>query len=91
MFDPDVRLSTKCGTPCYVAPEILTDDHYGPEVDMWSVGVVVYLLLSGTMPFDGENPLDVYQNILNGEYNFRDEVRGNEGIAHLSFFDFILF
>ena len=41
-----------CGTPAYVAPEIIKKQRYGLEVDMWSCGVIVYILLAGYPPFD---------------------------------------
>jgi serine/threonine protein kinase len=53
-ISPEVRL---CGTPGYVAPEMLRGDQYGGEVDMWSLGVIMYVLLAGMPPFsidDGE-------------------------------------
>lgn len=48
-------LNTACGTPGYVAPEILESRPYGKEVDMWSVGVIAYILLCGFPPFYDEN------------------------------------
>lgn len=48
-----------CGTPGYMAPEILRDKSYSAQVDMWSLGVVVYVLLSGTLPFVPDNDLQV--------------------------------
>ena len=43
--------STTCGTPAYIAPEILNLDKYGKECDFWSIGVLTYILLSGAEPF----------------------------------------
>jgi len=50
----DVML-TQCGTPGYVAPEILDNKGYGKEVDYWSIGIILYVLLCGFPPFYDEN------------------------------------
>eukprot|EP00971_Amphidinium_carterae_P249888 4960057-Amphidinium_carterae.1 len=52
--DPEELLSDACGTPSYMAPELFREHHKGPPVDAWSVGVVLYAMLSGRMPFKGE-------------------------------------
>lgn len=51
----DEMLTTNCGTPVYMAPEIWAGCAYDNKVDVWSVGVVMYYLLSGTHPFLGDN------------------------------------
>ena len=55
MVLPSEKLQQMCGTLSYVAPEVLTKQGYGKEADMWSVGVIVFLLLCGNLPFDGES------------------------------------
>jgi serine/threonine protein kinase len=47
-------MTTACGTPAYMAPEILLGHPYTSSVDYWSIGVILYLLLSGKLPFEGE-------------------------------------
>lgn len=53
--DGYVSLKTQCGTPGYVAPEILSTQLYGKSVDMWSIGVITYILLGGYPPFHDDN------------------------------------
>lgn len=50
----DEMLTTNCGTPVYMAPEIWRGSSYDSKVDLWSIGVVMYYLLSGTHPFSGD-------------------------------------
>jgi len=66
-------LSTQCGTPGYVAPEILEGKEYGTEVDMWSIGVITYILLGGYPPFYDEKQANLYRKIKKGEYEFDPE------------------
>ncbi|KAL8599830.1 hypothetical protein ACOMHN_027637 [Nucella lapillus] len=63
---------TVCGTPTYVAPEILTEIGYGLEVDMWAVGVITYILLCGFPPFRSpdRNQTKLFELIKAGEYDF---------------------
>ena len=64
--------STICGTPGYIAPEILNDGKYGNQCDLWSIGVLTYVLLSGSQPFFHEDREVIFKKILNCEYNFDD-------------------
>ncbi|KAJ3272816.1 hypothetical protein HDV01_005244 [Terramyces sp. JEL0728] len=69
-------LKTSCGTPHYVAPEILKESGHGKPVDMWSVGVISYVLLCGYTPFWGGETNSVpvlYNAIVNGKYEFDEE------------------
>ncbi|XP_058533377.1 calcium/calmodulin-dependent protein kinase type IV [Ochotona princeps] len=71
IVDHQVLMKTVCGTPGYCAPEILRGCAYGPEVDMWSVGVITYILLCGFEPFyDERGDQFMFRRVLNCEYYF---------------------
>jgi serine/threonine protein kinase len=60
----------QCGTPAYIAPEILKNKGYeGFSVDIWSCGVVLYAMLSGTVPFKGNNLNELHDLIMKGKFN----------------------
>eukprot|EP00270_Netrium_digitus_P015064 TRINITY_DN5216_c0_g1_i1.p1 TRINITY_DN5216_c0_g1~~TRINITY_DN5216_c0_g1_i1.p1 ORF type:complete len:343 (-),score=7.90 TRINITY_DN5216_c0_g1_i1:179-1159(-) len=59
-------LNSFCGSPLYMAPEILRTHPYGSKVDIWSVGVIVYTALCGFMPFTGQNEIEYMENVASG-------------------------
>jgi len=63
-------MKTACGTPGYVAPEVLTHENYSSQVDLWSIGVIVYILLCGFPPFYGDNDAQMFRKIKAGTYKF---------------------
>ncbi|XP_061364960.1 CBL-interacting serine/threonine-protein kinase 11-like isoform X2 [Gastrolobium bilobum] len=66
---PDGLLHTLCGTPAYVAPEILAKKGYdGAKVDVWSCGVVLFVLAAGYLPFNDPNLMGMYRKIYKGEF-----------------------
>ena len=77
-FADDSQLRTICGSPLYVAPEILdigaNMETYTPAVDMWSIGVMLYILLSGNSPFENEDEQSLFQMIRLGEYSMDDHL-----------------
>jgi calcium/calmodulin-dependent protein kinase I len=71
------KLMTSCGTPGYVAPEVLLSEVYDNSVDMWGIGVITYILLAGYPPFYDENNRDddtaLFEKVIHVEYDFDDE------------------
>lgn len=75
MMDPSKLdiLTTTCGTPGYMAPEVLKKSGHGKQVDMWSIGVLTYFLLGGYTPFDCQTITDELQRILTADFSFEPE------------------
>lgn len=72
-FDSGESLETSCGTPDYVAPEVITaEGSYDKSVDMWSVGVITYVLLCGFSPFLSSTQTGLFEKIIKCDYDFPD-------------------
>ena len=68
-------IQEQCGTPAYLAPEIIIDKGYeGFFVDIWSLGVLLFAMLCGTVPFKASNLEDLHKLILKGEFSFPNEL-----------------
>ncbi|XP_062864464.1 maternal embryonic leucine zipper kinase-like [Trichomycterus rosablanca] len=62
-----------CGTPPYLAPEVIDEQPYhGAEADVWSLGVVLYVMLCGYLPFDGDDFVELHEQITKGHYDTPD-------------------
>jgi len=70
MLEDNSLAKTTCGTPGYVAPEILQQTPYGKECDAWSIGVVAFIMLSGTPPFYEEDNFALFEQIKSCRYDF---------------------
>jgi serine/threonine protein kinase len=63
-------LKTVAGTLAYMAPEVISEKYDPKHCDIWSLGVLLYLILSGYLPFQGENRNHIYQRIMGAKYHF---------------------
>jgi calcium/calmodulin-dependent protein kinase I len=66
-------LTTRCGTPSYVAPEVLKNAPYDQAVDMWSIGVIIYVVLCGYPPFTDQNQSELFRKIRMSNWKFKGE------------------
>jgi len=74
-FNPDVGMDHMLGTPYYIAPEILGRKPYNEKVDMWSLGVILYVLLTGRPPFYGRDDKDIIERVKIGTYPTESKVK----------------
>lgn len=87
-FNKEKGMSSVVGTPYYVAPEII-NGNYGPECDLWSLGVILHTMLVGYPPFRGDNRNDIFKKVLKGKYSLKEKefenisVEGKELIRKL--------
>ncbi|GAA5798227.1 hypothetical protein HPULCUR_003627 [Helicostylum pulchrum] len=78
-------LETVCGSPGYVAPEVLTQKGYGSAIDMWAIGVITYTLLCGYQPFQAEDQVELVDEITNARYDFHERYWRNISIEAKDF------
>jgi 5'-AMP-activated protein kinase catalytic alpha subunit len=72
---PGQVLYDQCGTPAYIAPEIIAEEGYDSgTLDMWSAGVVLYAMLYGNVPFKGADMKDLHKQIIEANYELKDEI-----------------
>ncbi len=67
-------METQCGSPLYMAPEVLAHNKYDAKADLWSVGIILYQMLFGFTPFNGKNPLNLLDNIKTTKLQFPSAV-----------------
>lgn len=69
-------MQTPSGSPYYIAPEVFNSS-YDAKCDLWSIGVVLYIMLSGKVPFPGDSNKEIIENVIKGEYHFEHETFKN--------------
>merc|ERR1712137_1470523 len=86
----EVLMQTACGTPGYVAPEILQAKGYGKEVDLWSVGVITYILMCGFPPFYNDNVPLLFESIMKADFDYPSEYWDHISGDAIEFIDALL-
>jgi calcium-dependent protein kinase len=71
--DPTRTLDEKLGTPYYIAPEVL-QKNYNEKCDIWSCGVITFIVLSGMPPFNGQSDQEIMKKVREGQFSFEDRV-----------------
>ncbi|XP_042295174.1 death-associated protein kinase 2-like isoform X2 [Sceloporus undulatus] len=72
-LEEGVAFKSLCGTPQYIAPEVINYEALSTATDMWSIGVITYILLSGMSPFQGETDAETLSNVVSGNYEFEEK------------------
>jgi serine/threonine-protein kinase ULK/ATG1 len=84
-LEDDDLTNTVCGTPLNMAPEVLRGARYNHKVDVWSLGIVFYEMLTGFTPFTGRNKDDLKKNLEKGNYRFPKHIKLSlEGLDFLN-------
>ena len=73
-FESNKMLNTLCGTPLYMAPEIICDNNYNNKSDLWSIGIILYEIIFGVRPYNGNNLTNLMKCINNSEINFPKKI-----------------
>lgn len=74
IFDPKAGLKDVLGTPLFIAPEVISEKKYDSQADIWSLGVVVFFLIAGYSPFDGDDKEELFNHIKSGIFNFDGKI-----------------
>ena len=72
IFKPNQKLKSIAGTVYYIAPEVLQKE-YDHKCDIWSIGVMTYVMISGRPPFDGGSDGEIFNKIQKGKFTFPEE------------------
>ena len=81
--DKEAMMKTRCGSPCYVAPEVIMSNGYTEKTDVWSLGIVLYHMLVGTFPFVDDNIQRLFHKILKDDVYYPKNIEEDEVLMDL--------
>ncbi|RWS16716.1 myosin light chain kinase: smooth muscle-like protein [Dinothrombium tinctorium] len=90
LWDPKKEIKVLMGTPEFVAPEVIQYEAITPKADLWSIGVICYVLLSGLSPFASDSDSETFSNVIKVQYDFEDEAFDNISAAAKDFISRLL-
>ena len=79
VMDPQQKMTLSLGSPLYMAPEVINSRSYTSKVDIWSLGVITYILLTGKIPFMGQTKAQIFKNAQHKEVDYKDILKYKRG------------
>lgn len=78
ILQADYKFKTQCGSPSYASPEMLLGKKYdGPAIDVWALGIILFAMVCGYLPFDDEETTKLYKKIIKGNFEIPQHVSPN--------------